>query len=206
MKAFLNKLFTLMFGSAVGQIAAAAAAPILSRLFTPEDYGVSGLVLSVSMMLVFVGTMRYEAVIVSGKTNTSRGNAFVLAGAILIVVTLSLVLVLCVLWVSLCKIDSAAEHSYSDLFVCPVVVIIERRTSKAIPTSADSARSLSTCRPRKFSRRSLGRFDADRFWIRWCGPCWPFIGKGCWANSSNYCFGWANVLQVDFACDKCKPN
>ena len=98
MKAFLSKLFTMMFGSALGQVAAAAAAPILSRLFTPEDYGVTGLVSSIAMIMVFVSTMRYEAVIVSGKTDTSRSNAFVLAMIILFCVAALLALGVCFFW------------------------------------------------------------------------------------------------------------
>ncbi len=94
MRSYVRKLATLASGSALGQIGAIAASPILSRIFSPADYGVSGVVLSISMMMVFVATLRYEEVIVSGRTATSRQNAFGLSLIILIVFSLGLLAVL----------------------------------------------------------------------------------------------------------------
>ncbi len=79
MRVFLRKFAALSWGGVLAQVAVALAAPVLSRIFTPEDYGISGLTLSVVMILVFVATLHYEEVIVAGRSERSRLNAFSLA-------------------------------------------------------------------------------------------------------------------------------
>jgi O-antigen/teichoic acid export membrane protein len=88
MKAYFRNLSTLASGSVFGQVVAAAASPLLSRLFTPEDYGVSGFVLSLVMIFVFVSTLRYEELIVAGRTASSRSGGFAIAFLCLCVVSL----------------------------------------------------------------------------------------------------------------------
>lgn len=84
MTVFVKRLSLLAAGGALGQIAAAAAMPALSRLYSPGDYGVAGLVQSVVIVLALASTLRYDAVITAGRSARVRAAAFGLSALILL--------------------------------------------------------------------------------------------------------------------------
>ncbi len=132
MRAFIRKLGTLASGSALGQAGAIAASPILSRIFSPAEYGVSGVILSIAMMSVFVATLRYEEVIVSGQTATSRQNAFGLALGILTVFSLGLLLALVAAGVI--QRSLAIDPLWSPLFLfAPLILFLSVMQSRVLP-------------------------------------------------------------------------
>lgn len=79
MGAFLRAYGTVAVGNAGGQVAVALSAPILSRIYTPENYGISGVVVSIATVALVVATLRYDSVILSGRSRSARANAAALA-------------------------------------------------------------------------------------------------------------------------------
>ena len=125
MKSYLRSLSILAFGSALGQLVAAAASPVLSRVFSPEDYGVSGFVLSLVMIFVFVSTMRYEDLIVAGRTTSSRTGGFAIA-------------FLCLCFVSLVLLAGVILLGHPDadgqlILFTPVILFLSVLQSRILP-------------------------------------------------------------------------
>lgn len=62
---FFRQVSTLTIGVGIGQLALLAVYPIVSRLYSPMDFGILGLALSFLSVAVLVGTLRYEQAILS---------------------------------------------------------------------------------------------------------------------------------------------
>ena len=62
---FLRQVSTLTIGVGIGQLALLAVYPIVSRLYSPVDFGILGLALSFLSVSVLMGTLRYEQAILS---------------------------------------------------------------------------------------------------------------------------------------------
>ena len=62
---FFRQVSTLSVGVGIGQLALLAVYPIVSRLYSPVDFGILGLALSFLSVAVLVGTLRYEQAILS---------------------------------------------------------------------------------------------------------------------------------------------
>ena len=57
---FYNNLFLLTGGSVAGQLILLAAAPILTRLYTPRDLGIAGVYISILGFMSVGCMLRYE--------------------------------------------------------------------------------------------------------------------------------------------------
>lgn len=57
---FVKNVITLVTGTAISQAIPLAISPILTRIFTPEDFGVFALYLSITSALSVIATGRYE--------------------------------------------------------------------------------------------------------------------------------------------------
>ena len=76
---FLKSVFTLMTGTTIAQAIPIIASPILTRIYTPEDFGLLALYLSI-VSIVGVGiTARYELAIMLPKKNKDALNLVVLS-------------------------------------------------------------------------------------------------------------------------------
>ncbi len=60
---FLKGAFTLSFGTIVGQSLVILSSPLLTRLYTPDDFGSLGVLLSISAFFVLISALRYELAI-----------------------------------------------------------------------------------------------------------------------------------------------
>lgn len=63
----IQGLFLLTSGSVIAQIIGVLAAPLLSRLYTPEQFGVLGTILAVSFVISTISSFQYEMAIVLEK-------------------------------------------------------------------------------------------------------------------------------------------
>src|SRR5262249_26906666 len=68
----------LASGTAVAQFLIIATAPILTRLFSPEEYGILGIVVSNSALLAVVVTARYDQALLLERDSDSASHLFVL--------------------------------------------------------------------------------------------------------------------------------
>ena len=80
-------VLTLLTGTGLAQLIALAAAPLLSRLYTPEDFGVFALYLSVVSLLAILATGRYELAIVLPEDDDDARHLLALALLISLVVS-----------------------------------------------------------------------------------------------------------------------
>jgi len=74
---FVKNVATLSLGSIAASAISLASVPIISRLFTPDDFGVASLFLSIVTVLAVVATLRYEhAVILPDEKDEATEVAF----------------------------------------------------------------------------------------------------------------------------------
>ena len=67
---FSRNVLTLMTGSAIAQAIPIAITPILTRLYTPEDFGLLALYMSAASLVSVLATGRYELAIMLPKKDT----------------------------------------------------------------------------------------------------------------------------------------
>ncbi len=90
-----RNVLTLITGTAIAQAFPIASAPILTRIFAPEDFGIYSLYFAIVNILVVFGTARYELAIVLPKKNADAFQIVLLSCVISIMVAaLALVIVL----------------------------------------------------------------------------------------------------------------
>lgn len=92
---YLKNTAKLLTGTALAQIIAVAASPILSRLYTPADFGTFALYNSTLSILLIFCTGRYDLAIVSAKQREKAiqlvSLSFILLGVLFFLVSLLLV-------------------------------------------------------------------------------------------------------------------
>ena len=87
---FNRNILTLMTGTAVAQAIPIAISPILTRIYTPEDFGIFALFIAISIVLSSIANARYELAIVLPKKDEDAINIFALG----LVITFYLTLIL----------------------------------------------------------------------------------------------------------------
>lgn len=91
---FSRNVLTLMTGTTIAQAIPIAISPILTRIYTPEDFGVLALYMSVASILSVAATGRYEMAIMLPKKEEDAINIVVLSIAISLFVSfLSLIII-----------------------------------------------------------------------------------------------------------------
>ena len=73
---FAGDTLKLVIGTASAQILVALAYPLLTRLYTPADYGVAALFVSILAILEATACLRYELAIVLPEDNVEAANVF----------------------------------------------------------------------------------------------------------------------------------
>lgn len=76
---FTKNIVKLISGTFIAQIISIAISPILSRIYSPEDFGLFTLVSSIYAFVALVAGGRYEQAILLPKRHTEAANIFVLA-------------------------------------------------------------------------------------------------------------------------------
>lgn len=78
---------TLMSGTMFSQILAFAISPILTRIYTPEDYGILGVYAAMVSMISVVGSLKFEAALLLPKLDSNALKLFKLCYRVLFVIT-----------------------------------------------------------------------------------------------------------------------
>ena len=91
---FSRNVLTLMTGTTIAQTIPIAISPILTRIYTPEDFGVFALYMSIASMVAVVATGRYELAIMLPKKDEDAIQLVMLS--ILIAVCISFIIFLIV--------------------------------------------------------------------------------------------------------------
>lgn len=79
---FSRNVLTLMTGTTIAQAIPIAITPILTRLYTPEDFGVLALFVAISSIVAVIATLRYELAIVQPHSDEDAAALVVLSATI----------------------------------------------------------------------------------------------------------------------------
>ena len=120
---FTRNVVTLMFGSGLSQIIVIVISPLLTRLYSPEDYGTASLFLSIASVLMIITTLRYEMAIIQTKKNIDAISLGI--ATLLISVSLLVVIEICLLILSgTFLLDDLNVKLGGLLFYIPIYVFI----------------------------------------------------------------------------------
>lgn len=92
---FLKNLFTLLSGATIAQIITFIAIPILTRIYTPEDFGFIAIYLSIANIIATISTGRYELAIMLPKKKEKA--LAILKGTFRITLIISIISLLAIL-------------------------------------------------------------------------------------------------------------
>lgn len=87
---FSRNVLTLMTGTMIAQAIPIAISPILTRIYTPEDFGVFALYISISTLLSVIATGKYEFAIMLPKKESDAYHIFTLSLIIISVISIFL--------------------------------------------------------------------------------------------------------------------
>ncbi len=120
---FTRNVLTLMTGTTIAQAIPIAISPILTRLYTPEDFGVFALYMSVASILSVVATGRYELAIMLPKKDEDAIN--IVAISILISFLVSFIALLIIFFFN-AQITTLLGNSKisSWLYFIPITIVL----------------------------------------------------------------------------------
>lgn len=84
---FFKNIITLMLGTVIAQAVPVAVSPILTRIYTPDDFGIFALFVSVTSVLTVVVSMRYELAILQPKEDEDAFSIVVLSSLVVLVMS-----------------------------------------------------------------------------------------------------------------------
>jgi len=120
---FSRNVLTLMTGTSIAQAIPIAISPILTRIYTPEDFGVFALYMSVASILSVVATGRYELAIMLPKKDEDAINIVALSIMISFFVSFITLLIVFFFNASLTSLLGNPEIS-AWLYFVPLTVLL----------------------------------------------------------------------------------
>ncbi|MGN7740090.1 lipopolysaccharide biosynthesis protein [Pseudomonas sp. 22526] len=93
---FVRNVIILMTGTGIAQAIPIAISPILSRLYTPEDFGIFALYMAVASIFAVLVTGRYELAIILPEEDSDAINVVALSIVLSLIVSGVLLLFVCV--------------------------------------------------------------------------------------------------------------
>lgn len=116
---FARNAITLTLGTSIAQILNFLIYPILSRLFSPSDFGIYATVSSITTILAVMGTGRYEKSVLIADSKNDAANIIGLALFIGLIVNLT-ILVIFLLFSKPIGLFFNAPYLEKWLFICPI--------------------------------------------------------------------------------------
>lgn len=93
---FKKNVLTLMTGTSISQAIAFLAGPILSRIYTPDDFGVLATFMSLTILLSIISTGKYELSILLPKNN--KNSSYLVHLSILLSLIISIISTIIILF------------------------------------------------------------------------------------------------------------
>ena len=85
---FNRNVVTVMTGTTIAQAIPIAIMPILTRLYTPEEFGIFALYVAIASIFGVIATARYELAIMLPKKDSEAANLFNLSIIITFIISL----------------------------------------------------------------------------------------------------------------------
>jgi len=114
---FSRNVLTLMTGTTIAQAIPIAISPILTRIYTPEDFGVFALFLAITGVFLVVASCRYELALMLPRKEEDAINIFVLGVGIVIIFTLALLFLVLLFHSYITNISKNNEIEYWLYFI-----------------------------------------------------------------------------------------
>ncbi len=116
----LRNVFLLVGGTTLAQLISILASPILTRLYTPEEYGVFALFTSVCAVFAIISSLTLEQAISLPRSNRTASSLYKLANIILIFIVSVVSLFVLAVYFEDCF--SVKDKLKETMFFIPVVV------------------------------------------------------------------------------------
>lgn len=122
-KDFFKNVLTLMSGTAIAQLISFLAIPVLSRLFTPEEFGIFAVYFSLSSILAAISAGRYELAIMLPKKDLNAYHLFVVSFWFVIIISVLSFIIILIFSRSVSEILEIQNYKYL-IFLVPVSVFL----------------------------------------------------------------------------------
>ncbi len=133
----------LATGTVAGQMIIWSATPILTRLYSPAEYGVFGVFMTLAVLLAVIGTLRFDQAIMLERADAGAARVLALCFAVSIVVAVIAVpAVLLAQWAYRSNVGPAAATDIWDFLVFIPLL--------ALPTSLRAAVNMAQIRGKNF--------------------------------------------------------
>lgn len=116
----LRNLIVLLSGSSVAQAIGLLASPFLSRIYSPEDFGVLGAVMSIVGVSSVATTLQYEKALVLEGDNSKAHALQKLCWMLLLITTVLMAAAVLLLPISILSIDSEKSRATRALWVIAI--------------------------------------------------------------------------------------
>lgn len=114
----------MVAGTSLAQLLTFAAYPIVSRLYSPDEFGVFGVFMSVSGMIALMATGRYELAIVLPDEETDAKKLFKLSFTINVLVSIIACIAVAMLWFTNASYGTAYEPLKYLLWLAPPAIFL----------------------------------------------------------------------------------
>lgn len=120
---FTKNALTLITGTTVAQLLPIAISPILTRIYSPEDFGVLAIFMSVVIILGTISNGRYELAVILPEKKTDAINIFIL-GLIISILFSILLLIIVIIFNNKITLLLNNEQIKIWLYLVPFVVFL----------------------------------------------------------------------------------
>jgi O-antigen/teichoic acid export membrane protein len=120
---FSKNVLTLMTGTSIAQAIPIAISPILTRIYTPEDFGIFALYISIASMIALIATGRYELAIMLPRKDEDAINIVALSIIISFIVSFISFLVVFIFNAQITNLLGNEEIS-NWLYFIPMTVLL----------------------------------------------------------------------------------
>lgn len=119
---FNKAVITLLSGTALAQLITFALYPLISRLYSPTDFGVFGLITSVMGIIALIATTRYELAIILPQDDREAGNVLSLSFIINFFISAISLMVIAFLYIFIDDLGKRFHDHQELLFSIPILV------------------------------------------------------------------------------------
>lgn len=120
---FVKNVVTLMTGTGIAQAIPIALSPVLTRIYTPEEFGLFALYTGVSVVLISLATSRYELAIMLPAKDSEAADIVKLAISLSILISAFVLIIVCLFGKKIAVLLGNVEI-YNWLFFLPVSILI----------------------------------------------------------------------------------
>ncbi|MBC2382860.1 oligosaccharide flippase family protein [Pseudomonas sp. WS 5106] len=121
--AFARNVLTLMTGTTLAQAIPIAVSPILTRLYSPSEFGVFAVYLAIVSVLAILATGRYELAIMVPKKDRDAAALVIVAFSLSVLVSLAILVVILIFNEQIARILKIVEYR-RWLYWIPLSVVL----------------------------------------------------------------------------------